>query len=292
MAESVPQKHLCPRRDVVVLAIALFAFMAAPALGASVTQAPQIAGDRAPGPGSELVASPGSWTPASATATYDWLRCDASGTAATRCPALASAATRSGTPTSGTGCASGSPSPMPGQPHAFGISEPTWSSLAQAVFDPDPGRLRRAPASRSRRPGRDRARLPPAARAGRGTTPAPTTSLPFIDPFPIVRISDGSGAGAPSSRASRSTRRAVPASAWPAKAAAVPTGAGRSPCGSSGCGRCSAPTGRTRRSRSASHSRRRSASTRASEPARARAPRRIDRCLRPGKTRPVKCPTA
>ena len=65
----------------VIVTIALLGFAAAPALGATVTQAPTISGDSAQlAPGTKLTASTGSWTPASASATYDWLRCDRPGT--------------------------------------------------------------------------------------------------------------------------------------------------------------------------------------------------------------------
>src|SRR3954470_22115691 len=77
MAGLVVPKHVCAWRDVVILTTALLALAAAPALGATVTQAPTISGD--PSTGSTLTASPGQWTPAGAQPNYDWLRCDAAG---------------------------------------------------------------------------------------------------------------------------------------------------------------------------------------------------------------------
>ena len=66
------------------LTVALLAVQAASALGATVTDAPTVSGD--PSPGSELTATAGAWTPAGATASYDWLRCDASGDDCTPIP--------------------------------------------------------------------------------------------------------------------------------------------------------------------------------------------------------------
>src|SRR5215218_8427010 len=82
MAELAGKNYARPRRDVVIITLALLAATAAPALSATVTEAPTISGD--PSPGSELTASTGSWTPAGATPNYDWLRCGASGEACTR----------------------------------------------------------------------------------------------------------------------------------------------------------------------------------------------------------------
>ncbi len=49
MAELAVQRCVRPWRDVVIIAIVLFGFAAAPAVGATVTQAPTIAGDPTPG---------------------------------------------------------------------------------------------------------------------------------------------------------------------------------------------------------------------------------------------------
>ena len=72
MAELAVQKYVRSAGVVVMITSALVALTAAPAVAATVTQAPTIAGD--PSPGSELTATPGVWTPASAAAGYDWLR--------------------------------------------------------------------------------------------------------------------------------------------------------------------------------------------------------------------------
>src|SRR5215218_434613 len=82
MAELAGKNYARPRRDVVIITLALLAATAAPALSATVTEAPTISGD--PTPGSKLTASTGRWTPAGATPNYDWLRCGASGEGCSR----------------------------------------------------------------------------------------------------------------------------------------------------------------------------------------------------------------
>src|SRR4051812_18254114 len=76
MAELAGLRCVRPWRVVVIISVALL-LAAAPARGAAVTEAPVVSGD--PTPGFELSASAGAWAPPSATATYDWLRCDAAG---------------------------------------------------------------------------------------------------------------------------------------------------------------------------------------------------------------------
>src|SRR3954454_2190638 len=77
MAGPAVQKHVRPWRAAVILTPASLALAAAPALAATVTQAPTVSGH--PVTGSTLTASAGQWTPAGAQASYDWLRCDAAG---------------------------------------------------------------------------------------------------------------------------------------------------------------------------------------------------------------------
>jgi hypothetical protein len=214
------------------LTVAPLAFAAASALGATVNEAPTISGDPEPGPGPKLTASPGDWTPAGATAGYDWLRCNASsGDIGETCVVV--------TPT--------------------GPDQGTFTSGGQN---------------------------------GPGTTPAPDTSLKFIDPFPVVRISG------------RSTRRRTTLTRVTVNA---PRGAGiRVDCKGSGCPyhrkaiavklvrvgalqRSYRPGATieihvTRPRKIGRYTR---VNTR-----RGTAPLRIDRCLMPGSTRPVRCPTA
>ena len=77
MAELAVQKFVRSAGVVVMIASVLVALSAAPAFAATVTRAPAISGKATRG--SELAASTGDWTPAGANASYDWLRCNASG---------------------------------------------------------------------------------------------------------------------------------------------------------------------------------------------------------------------
>jgi hypothetical protein len=291
IAESVPQKHLCLRRDVVVLAIALFALMAAPASGATVTQAPQISGDLAPGPGSRLIASPGAWTPTSATATYDWLRCSAAGT---ECNPVPGSCERSYTVRNsdlGHRLRVRLAVNEPGQPHAFGISEPTVVVIDKPYSIPTPGDSGRTCVEVTPT-GSGQGTFTSGGQSGPGTTPSPTTSLPFIDPFPIVRIS-----GRFRGKRTKLTRVTVRA----------PRGARiRVACKGPGCPyRRRAIAVRLVRVRALQRTYRPKATIeiRVTQPQKigkytrmrtrkGKAPLRIDRCLRPGRTRPVKCPAA
>jgi hypothetical protein len=127
---------------------------------------------------------------------------------------------------------------------------------------------------------------------GGGSVPAPTTSLDFIDPFPIVRIS-----GRFRGKRTRLTRVLVNA----------PPGARiRIACSGRGCPyKRKAVAVKLIRVRSLQRTYRPKATIeiRVTQPhkigkytrvqtRKGKAPLRIDRCLMPGKTRPVKCPTA
>jgi hypothetical protein len=127
---------------------------------------------------------------------------------------------------------------------------------------------------------------------GGGTTPPPDSSLPFIDPFPVVRI-----AGRFKGRRTKLTRVTVNA----------PRGTRiRIACKGRGCPyRRKALAAKLLRVRSLQRTYRPKAKIeiRVTQPRkigkytrlttrRGKAPLRIDRCLMPGKTRPVKCPTA
>jgi hypothetical protein len=291
LAELAVQKHVRPRRDVVVIAIALFAFAAAPALGATVTEAPTIAGD--PTPGSELIASTGNWTPASATATYDWLRCPASGTV-TDCSPVAGSCEQQYTVRDadlGHRLRVRLTATEPGQPHAFGISEPTDVVITKTYSIPTPGDSGRTCVDVTPT-GPGQGTFTSGGQTGPGTTPAPDTSLKFIDPFPIVRI-----AGRFRGKRTKLTRVFVNA----------PRGARiRVACKGRGCPyQRKAIAVRLIRVRALQRTYRPRATIeiRVTQPQKigkytrvrtrkGKAPLRIDRCLMPGKTRPVKCPTA
>ncbi len=155
MAELAVLRYVRPWRDVVIITIALLAFAAAPALGATVTQAPTIAGD--PSPGSELTASTGDWTPASASAGYDWLHCSASGADCTPVPSSCDRRYTVRDADLGHTLRARLTVTEPGESLASGISDPT----AVVVNKPYS--------------------IPTAGDSGE--------TCKFIDPFPVVRIS-------------------------------------------------------------------------------------------------------
>jgi hypothetical protein len=127
---------------------------------------------------------------------------------------------------------------------------------------------------------------------GPGTTPAPDTTLSFIDPFPVVRIS-----GRFTSSGTKLTRVTVNARGG----ARI-----RVDCSGGGCPyRRKAIAVKVVRVRALQRSYRSGATIeiRVTQPRmigkytriktrRGKAPLRIDRCLMPGSTRPVRCPTA
>jgi hypothetical protein len=125
---------------------------------------------------------------------------------------------------------------------------------------------------------------------GRGTIPAPTTSLPFISPFPIIRSS-----GRFRGQRTKLTRVVVNA----------PRGVRiRIACKGRGCPyRRKAIAVKQVRGLQRVYRLKATIETRVTqpqkigrytriEPGRGNAPRRIDCCLMPGMPRPVKCPTA
>ena len=291
IAKPVPGKNARPTRAVLAIAGAVFAFMATPGLGATVTQAPQISGDLAPGPGSKLIASPGAWTPPTATATYDWLRCSVSGT---DCNPVAGSCERSYTVRDadlGHRLRVRLTATEAGTPHAFGLSEPTAVVIDKPYSIPTPGDSGRTCVEvTSTGPGQGT--FTSGGQSGPGITPSPTTSRRFIDPFPIVRIS-----GRFRGKRTRFTRVTVNA----------PRGARiRVACKGRGCPyRRRAIAVRLVRVRALQRTYRPKATieirvTQAQKigkytrvlTRRGKAPLRTDRCLMPGKTRPVRCPTA
>jgi hypothetical protein len=289
MAESVPQQHVRRRRVVAAIAVALFGLAAPAALGATVTQAPVIAGD--PTPGSELSASVGEWTPVSATVSYDWLRCSDAGT---DCNPVAGSCERNYTVRDadlGHRLRVRLTASEPGQPHAFGISEPTDVVVNKTYSIPSPGDSGRTCVDVTET-GPGQGTFTSGGQSGRGTTPSPTTSLDFINPFPIVRI-----AGRFRGKRTRLTRVFVTA----------PRGARiRVACKGRGCPyKRKAIAVRLIRVRALQRTYRPKATIeiRVTQPRKigkytrvqtrtGKAPRRIDRCLIPGRTRPVRCPTA
>lgn len=288
MAELAVQRCVRPWREVLIIAIVLFGFVAAPAVGATVTQAPTIAGD--PTPGSELTASPGAWTPASAAAGYDWLRCSASGGG---CTPVAGACDRRYTVRDadlGHTLRVRLTVTEPGQSPASGISGATAVVVNKPYSIPTAGDSGGACVNVTPT-GPAQGTFTSGSPTGPGTTPAPDTSLAFIDPFPVVRISgrfrrsrtkltrvtvrapggarigvDCKGGGCPYRRKAIAVKfvrvLALQRSYRPGATIAIRV---------------------TQRRKIGKYTR---VKTR-----RGKAPLRIDRCLMPGGTRPVRCPT-
>ena len=280
---------LRPWRDVLIVALTVLLSAAGTAHGAVVTTAPEIVGD--PTPGFELTASPGQWTPSSATATYDWLRCDAAGD---DCVPVAGSCDRKYTVRDADLAHTlrvRLTVDEPGQVRAFTVSEATEVVLIKPYSVPTPGDggvtcVEVTPT------GPGAGTFTSGGQTGPGTTPAPDTSLAFIDPFPVVRI-----AGRFRGRRTRLTRVTVNA----------PRGARiRVACKGRGCPyKRKAIAVKLVRVRALQRSYRPKATieirvTQAHKigkytrlkTRRGKAPLRIDRCLMPSTTKPVKCPTA
>jgi hypothetical protein len=289
MAELAVLKVVRPWRDVVMISVAWLAFAATPALGATVTEAPRISGD--PTLGVELVASPGRWTPPDATASYDWLRCDAAGAACT--PVRGSCDRRYTVRDADLDHTLRARLTVsePGQPRDFGVSDPT-GLVRPAYKSIPPVGDEGATCLEATPTGPGQGTFTSGGQTGPGTTPAPSTSLAFIDPFPVVRL-----AGRFRGRRTRLTRVTVNA----------PRGTRiRIACKGRGCPyRRKAVAVKLVRVRALQRTYRPRATIeiRVTQPRRigkytrlrtrrGRAPRRIDRCLMPGKSKPVRCPTA
>ena len=287
MAELAVQKYVRPARVVVMITSALVALAAAPAFGATVTQAPTVSGD--PSPSSKLIASAGDWTPAGATASYDWLRCTGADLAS--CKAIAGSCEDGYTVRDadlGHTLRVRLMVTEPGQPRAFGISEPTAVVVFKTYSIPGDSGQTCVDVTPT---GLDQGTFTSGGQTGPGTTPAPDTSLKLIDPFPVVRIS-----GRFTRNGTKLTRVTVNA----------PRGARiRLDCKGRGC-----PYSRKAiavklvRVRALQRNYRPGATIeiRVTQPRkvgkytrvktrRGKAPLRIDRCLMAGSTRPVRCPT-
>ena len=288
MAELAVQKYVRSARVVVMITSALVALAATLAVGATVTQAPTIAGD--PTPGSELTASPGVWTPANAAAGYDWLRCSASGDGCT--PVAGSCDRRYTVRDADLGHTLRVRLTVtePGQSPVSGISDATAVVVNKPYSIPTAGDSGRTCVEvTSTGPGKGT--FTSGGQTGPGTTPAPDTSLAFIDPFPVVRISG---------RFTRSRTKLTRVTIRAPRGARIGVD-----CKARGCPyRRKAIAVKFVRVRALQRSYRPGATieirvtqrrkigkyTRVKS-RRGKAPLRIDRCLMPGSTRPVRCPT-
>jgi hypothetical protein len=264
--------------------IAVAAIVATTALAATVTSPPTISGD--PSTGAELTSTEGTWTPGSATPTYGWLRCDALGE---NCVGISGACGRRYvvrtadegrtlrvrlSVTDGSTDAKDSPQTVVITRKPYSIPPTTEEDTCTKVTPTGPGQ----------------GTFTSGTQTPAGTTPPPDTALPFIDPFPIVRI-----AGRFKGR--RTTLRRVTVRA--------PRGARiRIACKGRGCPykrRAIAVRFISVRSLQRTYRPRATIEIRVTQPQkigkytrlrtrRGKAPLRLDRCLMPGETTPERCP--
>jgi len=273
---------------VISVALLVLAVAASPASAATVTVVPVITG--VPAPGAVLTASQGAWTPAGATASYDWLRCDGAGAACAPVPGSCERRYTVRDADLDHTLRVRLTVVEPGQPDAAGLSEPTRVVVSRPYSVETPDDFG-SPCVAVRPTGPGQGTFTSAGQTGPGTTPTPGSSLSFIKPFPVVRIS-GRFKGV-RTRLTRVTVRA-------------PRGARiRVSCQGRGCPyRRRAIAVRLVRVRALQRTYRPRAriEIRVTQPQkigkftrlrtrRGKAPLRIDRCLRPGSTRPVRCPT-
>jgi hypothetical protein len=284
---DVPDSSSKRPRRVAAVGLLIACIAATTAVAASVTTPPTISGEASTG--SELTADAGSWTPSGATPTYTWLRCDAAGA---NCVGISGACGRryvvraadeahtlrvrlTATEANGSS-ASGDSAPtavVARKPYAI---PPADEDTCVKVTPSGPGQGTFSSGTQT-----------PA-----GSTPPPnSSSRRFIDPFPVVRIS-----GRFKGRLTTLTRVTV-----------------RSPRGSRIRIRCQGrgcpyrrraiavrfirvrSLQRTYRPRATveirvTQSRKIGKYTRI-RTRRGKAPVRTDRCLNPGRTTPVRCPS-
>jgi hypothetical protein len=298
MLSLVVQRYGRRWQGTVIVAVALLAFAAAPALGANVTEVPTITGEASTG--SVLAASQGAWTPAGATPDYVWLRCSASGAP---CDPMPDSRDRSYTVRDadvGSTLRVRLRVTGPNQGTATGRSAPTAVVVVKPDSIPPPVDPIPPPVDPIPTPdgpvvvtptGPGEGTFTSGVQTAPGTTPAPDTSLSFITPFPFVRISGRF------TRSGTQLTRVIINARGGARIGVDCTG--------SGCPyRHKAIAVKLVRVRALQRSYRPGATIeiRVTQPRtigkytriktrRGKAPLRIDRCLTPGSTRPVRCPT-
>ena len=283
MAESSHKQGTRRRRRAAIVAGVILASVTASAYAATITERPSISGN--PAPGSELTASTGAWTPGTTPGEYVWLRCNASGAA---CLGISGACGRryqvrtadeghrlrvrltvdDGQPATADSDATQEIKALPYQETVLGND----TCVKVATQQPGQGTFTSG------------------EQTGGGSTPAPDTSLKFIDPFPVVRV-----AGRFKGKRTTLTRVTVK----------TPRGTRlRSTCDGRSCPwRRRAIAARTIRIRSLQRAYRPKTTieirvTQAKKigkytrirTRRGKAPTRVDRCLMPGKKTPVRCP--
>ena len=289
MAESTEHKRARSRRAVVGLAIVVVGLVATTAVAATVTQAPTISGTLEAG--STLTASSGVWAPRDATPSYSWLRCSASGA---DCAGISGASGRTyGVRTVDEGHTlrvrltatqkNGRAASADSAPTAVVVARKPYTIPSEPATDPSTVVTPTGPGTGTFSSG---------TATGGGSEPSPGTSLPFIDPFPVIRI-------AGRFRGKRTTLTRVTVRA--------PRGTRiRINCTGRGCPyKRRATAVRLLRIRSLQRTYRPNATIeiRVTQPEkigkytrmrmrRDKAPLRVDRCLMPGKSKPVRCPAA
>jgi hypothetical protein len=294
MAESTSEQRSRPWRTVTSITLIVLGLAAASTLAATVTQPPTISGQPADPakfkPGVELsVASAGAWTPADAQPTYDWLRCNASGA---NCQGISGACGRRYTVRLAddghklrvrlTATQSGGEADQANSAPTGVVAHDNY--FIPPVTEPDT-------CTKVTPTGPGRGTFSSGTQVGAGSEPSADTALRFIDPFPVVRI-----AGRFKGKRTTLTRVSVRA----------PKGARiRFDCKDRGC-----PYKRkalvakliTVRSLQRTYRPKATIEVRITEPKKigkytrvrtrkGKAPVRIDRCLMPGKSKPVRCPS-
>jgi hypothetical protein len=268
---------------IIVLAVGV---AAGSAFAAAVIEAPTITGEATPD--SELSATTGAWTPASATPTYDWLRCDASGAS---CQGITGACGRKYTvrkadedhtlrvrltATESDGKSASMDSEPTGvvveRPYAIPSGSETDTCTHVTPTGPGQGTFNSG------------------TQTGGGSEPAPETTLSFITPFPVIRI-----AGRFKGKRTTLTRVSVK----------TPRGTRvRIRCSGHSCPfkrKAVAAKLITLRSLRRTYRPKTTIEIRVTQAhkigkfmrlrtRRGKAPVRLDRCLKPGKTKPVRCP--
>ena len=290
MAESAEHKKVRPRRAALTMTVVVAALAATSALAATVTQAPTISGNLESG--SDLTASTGAWTPTSATAAYTWLRCDATGAS---CEGITGACGRQYTVRTADESHTlrvRLTATEPSGPPSSEDSNPT------AVVEPKPYRPTVGESDTCTQvtpTGQGQGTFHSGTQIPAGSEPPPVvqdTTLHFIRPFPVIRV-----AGRFVGLRTKLTRVTV----------RTPKGTRiRIRCTGRGCPyKRKAVAAKLIGVRSLQRTYRASAQIEflVTEPQkigkytrirmrRGKAPLRLDRCVMPGETKPVRCPTA
>ena len=183
MAESTEKKHMTSWPRVASIALIVLGLAATTAIAATVTQTPTISGTLESG--SELTASSGSWTPTSATPSYDWLRCDAAGL---NCAGITGA------------CGRTYKVRTADENHTLRVrltvkngNDASADSAQTAVIEPKPylPNVGESDTCTQVKPtGPSQGTFSSGGQISAGSEPPPPeeTSLDFIDPFPVIRV--------------------------------------------------------------------------------------------------------